>query len=143
MRKNEQETLIDALAYCSLRDIPAADDGSGYWLEAIAKVAKRDGTKSYVYAVRNKTNLDIEIKVDFGTVSGIAFVVEYYPFEFLREEFLPKLANKDERVKYLSNGDQSLEKSYSKMSVKALDDEIIKKGIQAQVEFDSKKVFYG
>lgn len=143
MRKKEQESLIDALAYCSLRDIPAADDGSGYWLEALAKVAKRDGTKSYVYAVRNAETLETEIKVDFGSISGIAFVEEYYPFEFLRNEFMPTFANKDDRVKYLAQGAADAEKRYSKMSVKALEEEIIKKAINAQKAFDSKKVFYG
>ena len=143
MRKKEKESLIDALAYCSLRDIPAADDGSGYWLEALAKVAKRDGTKSFVYAVRNADTLDIEIKVDFGTISGIAFVEEYYPYEFLRDEFLPKFANKEERVKYLSKGDEEAEKKYAKMSVKALDETIIKLAISAQKAFDSKTFLYG
>lgn len=143
MYKKEKESLIDALAHCSLRDIPAADDGSGYWLEALARVAKRDGTKAYVYAVRNIDTLDIEIKIDFGTISGIAFVEEYYPFEFLRDEFMPKLSNKDERVKHLANGDEEVSKQYSKMSVKALDELIIKNAIKTQKAFDSKKVFYG
>ena len=143
MYKKEKESLIDALAYCSLRDIPAADDGSGYWLEALAKVAKRDGTKSYVYVVRNIDTLELETKIDFGTVSGIAFVEEYYPFEFLREEFIPKLSNKDERVKYLAKSNDDLTKQYSKLSVKSLDELIIKNAIKAQKSLDSKKAFYG
>jgi hypothetical protein len=143
MQKKEQESLIDALVYCSLRDLPDVDDGIGYWLEALAKVAKRDGSRAYVYVARNDETLEPIIKKDFGSISGIAFVEEYYPYEYLREEFIPSLANKEEKVKYLAQKDEAKEKEYSKMSVKKLDNEIIRQAIKAQKEFDNKNTYYG
>lgn len=143
MRKGEQEALVDALSYCSLRDIPSVDDGEGYWLEALAKVAKRDGTHSYVYVSRDIETLEPTIKKDFGTVSGIAFIEEYYPYEYLREEFMTKLPNKEAKVAYLSQVDEAKAKEYAKMSVKKLDDEIMRRDIKSQKEFDEKNTYYG
>lgn len=143
MRKKEQESLIDALSYCSLRELPQADDGEGYWLEALAKVAKRDGTHSYVYVERDIDTLEPTIRKDFGTISGIAFVEEYYPYEYLREEFKTKLANKEAKVEYLSKIDKDNAKTYAKMSVKKLDDEITRRDIMTQKEIDNKITYYG
>lgn len=143
MRKREQETLVDALSYCSLKDKPLPDDGEGYWIEALAKVAKRDGTHAYVYVARDLTTLEPTIRKDFGTVSGIAFIEEYYPYEYLREEFTTKLPNKEAKVAYLSQIDEDNAKAYAKMSVKKLDDEIMRRDIMSQKEFDKKNTYYG
>lgn len=143
MRKGEQESLVDALSYCSLRDVPNVDNGEGYWLEALAKVAKRDGSHSYVFVERDLETLEPTIRKDFGSISGIAFIEEYYPFEYLREEFMTKLPNKEAKVAYLCEIDEDNAKHYSKMSVKKLDDEIMKRDIKSQKEFDEKNAYYG
>lgn len=143
MRKREQESLVDALSYCSLRDIPNVDNGEGYWLEALAKVAKSDGSHAYVFVERDLETLEPTIRKDFGSISSIAFVEEYYPFEYLREEFMTKLPNKEAKVAYLSQVDEANAKAYAKMSVKKLDDEIMRRDIMSQKEFDKKNTYYG
>jgi hypothetical protein len=143
MRREEQESLVEALSYCALRELPNKDDGDGYWLEAIARVAKRDGTHSYAYAARDIQTLEPCIKKDFGSVSGIAFVEDYYPYEYLRDEFAVKLSTKESKVEYLSSIDADNAKAYAKMSVKKLDEEIIRRCIIAQQEFDNKTIYHG
>lgn len=142
MRKKEQEALIDALIYCSLRDIPPVDDGEGYWLEALAHVAKRDGSKTYAYVSRNPHTLEPTIKKVFGAAGGIAHVEAYYPYEYLRSEFIPELKNKDSKIAYLSNGDANVAKELSKLNVKDLDKEILRRAISAQIEYDNKTIYH-
>jgi hypothetical protein len=103
MRKEEQASLISALSYCSLRELPPACDGNDYWLEALARVAYNNGSNGYVYVKRNETTLELEVKKTFCDSLGIAIILEYYPFEFLRDEFNPKLDKKDDKIKYLSS----------------------------------------
>lgn len=143
MRKKEQEALIEALAYCSLRGLPEPDNNDGYWLEALARVVKQDGSVSYAYVKRDKSTLEPIIKKVFGGMGGIALVDQYYPFEYLRDEFYPTLEKKDDKVKYLSELYPENSKEYTKMNVKALDNEIIKTGIALQDDFDNKLVYNG
>ena len=90
MAKNiERESLVSALAHCSLRDLPKIDNGEDIWLYAIAKVEKSDGSTSYAL-VEKTENLDIRYLKDFGSIYPIRKVVSYHPFSFLKPTYLPK-----------------------------------------------------
>lgn len=143
MRKQEQQSLIEALSYCSLRERPEPDDGDGYWIEALARVVRYDGSVAYVYVKRDENTLECVIKKVFGDVGGIALVDQYFPFEYLRCEFAPKFELKEDKVKYLSDITPGNGKLYAKMSNKALDEEILKIGMKMQNDFDSKLTYNG
>lgn len=143
MRKEEQASLISALSYCSLRELPPVDDGNDYWLEALARVAYNNGSNGYVYVKRNETTLELEVKKTFCDSLGIAIILEYYPFEFLRNEFNPKLDKKDDKIKYLSSLTTVEDKLYAKMNNATLDEEIIRLGIKMQKEHDNKLTYNG
>ena len=133
MAKNiERESLVSALAYCSLRDLPEIDNGEEVWIYALAKVEKSDGSTSYALVEKDDDGANRFLK-DFGSISSIRSVVSYHPYVFLKPAYLPKFKseNKEERVEYLkkmlSDG-----RDFAKMSKKELDIIILNLAIKNQ-----------
>lgn len=129
MEKNLEKSLIDALSYCDLRDLPKKDEEEFVWLKSLALVSKSDGTKSYALSIKDKDG-NPKIVKDFGTVSAIRQVVEYYPFCMLDASFVPsfKTRAKDERIAWLERFNE--EGNFAEMSVKELDKKILNVAIQ-------------
>lgn len=137
MRKKTEESLIDALSYCDLRDLPEIEDGENVWIRAIAKIVKSDGLEYYAY-VEKDDNLNNRIIKDFGSMSSIVKVAEYYPFSYLKADFMPefKTKKKDERIAYLTR--YKTTKDYSSMNLKELNDEILKGAIAMQMAHEKR-----
>lgn len=134
MKKNiTEESLIDALSYCSLRALPEKDKGEDFWIKAIALVKKIDGTSSYV-VVEKDDNLSNKVKCDFGHICAIKEYVEFYPFSFLKSSFMPKATKgnkKEDRAAWLSrmrNGGD-----FTHLSAKELEREILKTAVKNQL----------
>lgn len=129
MEKNLEKSLIDALSYCDLRDLPKKDDKEFVWLKSLALVSKSDGTKSYALAIKDK-NGNPKIVKDFGTVSAIRQVIEYYPFCMLDASFMPmfKTRAKDERIAWLEQMGE--EGNFGEISAKELDKKVLNVAIQ-------------
>jgi hypothetical protein len=133
MAKNiERESLVSALAHCSLRDLPKIDNGEDIWLYAIAKVEKSDGSTSYAL-VEKTENLEIRYLKDFGSIYQIRKVVSYHPFSFLKPSYLPKFKSekKDERLDYLAKH-VGKDVDFSQYSKKELDGIILGIAIKNQ-----------
>ena len=133
MAKNiERESLVSALAYCSLRDLPKEDSGEEVWIYAIAKVEKSDGSTSYALVEKSDNGGNRFLK-DFGNISSIRKVVSFHPYSFLKSAYLPKFKTekKDERVDYLMKKLGNSE-DFSKYSKKELDVIILKMAIKTQ-----------
>ena len=129
MEKNLEKSLIDALSYCDLRDLPKRDDKEFVWLKSLVLVSKSDGTKSYALSIKDK-NGNPKIVKDFGTVSAIRQVIEYYPFCMLDASFMPffKTRSKDERIAWLEHmGEKD---NFSEMSLKELDKKVLNVAVQ-------------
>lgn len=140
MSNRSNESLIDALSYCSLRDLPEVEDGENVWIRAIAKVLKADGQTYYAY-VEKDDNLQNRIVKDFGPISALVKVVEYYPFSYLKPAFMPKFKGKskegkDERIAYLTRYNKDVD--YSNLSVKELDRIILLGAIKKQMEQEKR-----
>lgn len=137
IKNKSDESLIDALSYCSLRELPEVEDKDSVWIRAIAKIVKADGQAYYAY-VEKDDNLNNKIIKDFGPVSAIVKVVEYYPFSYLKPAYMPKFKGnkKDERINYLTryNKDAKL----NSLSVKELDKLILKGAIKKQMEQEKR-----
>lgn len=137
MGRKTEESLIDALSYCDLRDLPEIEDGENVWIRAIAKIVKSDGLEYYAY-VEKDDNLKNRIVKDFGSMSSIVKVVAYYPFSYLKADFMPefKTKKKEERIAYLTR--YKTTKDYSSMSLKELNDEILKGAIAMQMAHEKR-----
>lgn len=140
MKNKSEESLIDALAYCNLRALPEPDDKENVWIRAIAKVAKADGQEYYAY-VEKGDNLENRIIKDFGSISAMVSVIEYYPFSYLKPAFMPKFKGKskegkDERIAYLTRYNKDVD--YSNLSVKELDRIILLGAIKKQMEQEKR-----
>lgn len=137
IKNKSDESLIDALSYCSLRELPEVEDKDSVWIRAIAKIVKADGQAYYAY-VEKDDNLNNKIIKDFGPVSAIVKVVEYYPFSYLKPAYMPKFKGnkKDEKINYLTryNKDAKL----NSLSVKELDKLILKGAIKKQMEQEKR-----
>lgn len=131
--KTDNQSLMDALQYCSLRSLPEVEDGESVWVQALAKVAKRDGTFSYVLVEKNSKDGSNKIIKDFGSVSIIADFLEFYPITYLLPEFVPEFDSnrKEPRNNYLrkNRGDED----YSEYTVKELNKLIVCTAIQMQL----------
>ena len=138
MKNKTEESLLDALQYCSLRKLPEVEDGENVWIRAIAKVAKADGQMYYAY-VEKDDKLQNKIIKDFGPISALVRVVEYYPFSYLKPAFMPKFKGnkKEERIAYLTRYNKDLD--YSNYSVKELDKLIMLGAIKKQMEQEERE----
>lgn len=137
MKNKSEESLLDALQYCSLRRLPDVEDGENVWIRAIAKIAKADGQMYYAY-VEKDDKLQNKIIKDFGPISALVRVVEYYPFSYLKPAFMPKFKGnkKEERIAYLTRYNKDLD--YSHYSVKELDKLIMLGAIKKQMEQEKR-----
>ena len=136
--KGEEKSLVSAIAYCSLRELPEKDNGEDIWVEALAKVKKADGTQNFVYVRKNKDGENVIAK-DFGSISIIREIIEYYPFNYLKPKFIPtfKANKKEDRLYYLQKINK--DKDFSKMTVKELDKEILKVAINNQLNHEKQQ----
>ena len=137
MKNKSEESLLDALQYCSLRGLPDVEDGENVWIRAIAKIAKADGQMYYAYVEKDE-KLQNKIIKDFGPISALVRVVEYYPFSYLKPAFMPKFKGnkKEERIAYLTRYNKDLD--YSNYSVKELDKLIMLGAIKKQMEQEKR-----
>lgn len=129
----EKQSLTEALMYCSLRSLPQEEDGENVWIQAIAKVAKRDGSIGYVLVEKDSKSGENKVVKDFGTVSMIARFLGFYPMTYLLPEFVPDFDNnrKEPRMNYLRKmrGDED----YSQYTLKELNKMVINCAIGAQL----------
>lgn len=139
MKDWKNETLIDALSYCALRELPEKDNEEDFWLRAVALVQKTDGTQSYVYVEKSVKDLSNRIMKDWGTSATICNIIEYYPFSFLKAQFMPKFKTqkKEERIKYLTTYDKR-DGDWQGYSLKELDAEVLKRAARKQLEQEKR-----
>ena len=103
MIKNIKErTLVEALSFCGVRELPEELKGKEVWIKAIGLVSKVDGSQSYVYLERGELGAS-NIKKDFGTLSPIVKIDKIYPYLYLSEDEVPKFSkeNKGEKTSWL------------------------------------------
>lgn len=90
----KERTLVEALSFCGVRELPEELKGKEVWIKAIGLASKVDGSQSYVYLERGELGA-IDIKKDFGTLSPIAKIDKIYPYLYLSEDEVPKFSKED------------------------------------------------
>lgn len=133
MRTKTRESLIKALSYCSLRELPKLDSGEDVWIKALALVTKTDGNRCYVAIEKDPKTLKNRVKKDFGGTGAIVKYDEVYPYLYLSQEYMPKFHDKtkEARVKYLASIKPNV--SWSQYSLKDLNDAILGIAIESQL----------
>ena len=118
--------------------LPEKDNGEGYWLKAIAKVVKSNAIPYYVCAERDKNTLEVKISKDFGDCLAIMRIEEYYPYDYLKPQFLPvfETRKKDERVNYLASLATHSREQLEAMTMKELTTAIYAVAIMRQDNFE-------
>lgn len=134
MHKTTNKTLIDALSWAGLRELPEVYDGENIYIKSLALVSKRDGTTSYVATCKDILGADKIVK-DFGTVSPIVEVKEVHPYLYLDASYVPEFATKkkEDRIKWLEIAAPHM-KNLDAMSFKELNNAIINIAIQKQIK---------
>lgn len=125
-----RESLIDALSYCSVRELPPESNGEDVYIRAIALTSKRNGSKGYAVLDKDKNGNDKVVK-DFGDVSQIAKIDKVYPVLYLDSSYIPDIKKKEDKVRWvqLQNGNPLCEE----MSIKELNKEILRLAIRNQL----------
>lgn len=104
MTELEKNTLTDALIWAGCRRIPKKDDGKGVWINAIALVAKSDGSKSYCIVERMFSG-DFRVIKDFGHAAAIKQYVSIHPYEYVKEKYIKKFsadATREVKIRYIN-----------------------------------------
>lgn len=125
-----RESLIEALQYCSVRELPKEDTGEHVYIKAIGLAAKRDGTRGYVSIVKDIDGND-EIEKDFGTTATIVKIEKVYPVVYLDGSYMPNFGSKrskEEKINWLKV--TRPERDYEKMSARELDKAVLAEAIQ-------------
>lgn len=131
MDKSLRASLLEALQWAALREVPETND-KDVWICALALVTKKDGSKGYV-ALRKDSKNESKVVKDFGTISMIAKVEEIYPYLFLDAAFLPvfKGSKKEDRIKWLeANG---INEDMEELSAKELNRKILAVAMRNQL----------
>lgn len=133
MKSNTRASLIKALSYCSLRELPDLDRGEDVWIKALALVTKTDGSHCYVAVEKDPNTLKNRVKKDFGGTGAIVEYNEFYPYLYLSQEYMPKFHDKtkEARIKYLTSVNPEID--WSKYSLKELNDAVLGLAIKAQL----------
>lgn len=131
MKKKLEESLIDALSFCSLRELPPQDDGEHIWIKAIAKVRKVDNCLYYVVVEKN-FELNNRVVKDFGEIGAIAEFIEYYPFMYLDADYIPQFDKKEQKIDFLIKHTNNAIEYYKSLRNKELDKYIIGYAIELQ-----------
>lgn len=132
MEKLNKESLVKALSFCGLREVPEEWDKENIYLRALALVSKIDGSESYVLVEKDAHGNDRMIK-DFGTVCAINAVISVHPFFFLESRWIPEFKTKgkgkansdgkEERISWIMR--HRTNNIYNYMSIRELDKEIL------------------
>lgn len=133
MKSNTRASLINALSYCSLRELPEMDSGEDVWVKALALVTKTDGSNCYVAIEKDPKTLKNRVKKDFGGTGAIVEYKSIHPYLYLSSEYMPKFHDKtkDARVKYLASIKPNI--SWNQYSLKELNDTILGMAIESQL----------
>lgn len=81
MNELTRKSMIEALSFASLAELPEVWDCKREWKDAIALIEKYDGTEYFAIAKRSEDG-EIRIVKDFGSMFAIKGVKQYYPYEF-------------------------------------------------------------
>jgi hypothetical protein len=138
MDKITHQSLVEALSFCALRDVPEEWDKENVYLKALALVRKSDGSESYVLLQKDSDGNDKVVK-DFGTSSIIRLTLSVHPFVFLDQRWIPafKTQAKEERIQWLERYD--VDGDYRSLSKKELDKAIFRKAMQNALKSINKK----
>lgn len=142
MKSNTRVSLINALSYCSLRELPEADNGEDVWIKALALVTKTNGCDYFVAIEKDPKTLANRVKKDFGDTGAIVEYKAIYPYLYLSSEYMPKLLDKtkEARVKYLT--EMYPEGNWAKYSLKELNDIVLGTAIKAQLDHIKSNFYY-
>ena len=136
MRDRKNESLVSALSWAGLTELPPKDTKENVYVRALALVAKTDGTESYVALVKDRTGED-KIVTDFGSIYPIAKVKEVYPYNFLDARFIPSdiLNNKEDMIAWLKvNAKHTSPEEIEKMAKNKLKKMVIAIASARQIE---------
>lgn len=134
MRNNTRQSLIRALSFCSLRELPEADNGEDVWIKAIALVEKSTGEECFVSLTKDYHTLENKVTRDFGATGAIVRYISVHPYLYLSSDFMPKFndKSKDSRVAYLRGFNSSID--WNKKTLKELNNIIIGFAIMMQLD---------
>lgn len=120
------ESLITALSYAAVPELPEEDKGEDIWVKALALTSRKDGSQAYVALARGKDG-NPKIVKDFSVTSaGIYKIEKVFPYFYLDGKQLPSFSeknNKEERIEWLRLHDDGAD--YSKCTLKELNKAII------------------
>lgn len=133
MRSKTRASLIKALSYCSLRELPEVDNGEDVWIKALALVTKMDGRDYFVAIEKDHKTLTNRVKKDFGDTGAIVSYKSIHPYLYLSSEYMPKFHDKtkETRIKYLTDANPDV--NWSECSLKELNDAVLGLAIKAQL----------
>lgn len=134
----EKQSLMECLAWCSLKELPKEDDGKDIYIAAVIKVLKADTTVGYAAVKRDADGTDKIIK-DFGSCAVIRKVLGKYPYKYLNAEYMPKLKDftRKSMVNYLARTMQKTAEEFDGNTDKELFNVIVARAMEKQLKKDN------
>lgn len=134
----EKQSLMECLAWCSLKELPNEDEGKEVYIAAVIKVLKADATVSYAVVKRDIDGTDKIIK-DFGSCAVIREVLGKYPYKYLNAEYMPKLKDftRKSMVNYLARTMQKTADEFDGNTDKELFNILVARAMEKQLKKDN------
>lgn len=106
----EEQSLTEMLVYAGIPKLPEPYIETGesikpedVWVRAIARIQRKDGEIDYVVVEHDFFAWnEIKIKKNIGSAGIAHSVLGLYPYDFLKTNNVPEVANKKEIIDYIS-----------------------------------------
>lgn len=103
-KSRTEESLLEMLMYSGVSSLPEPNDKEQVWARAIVKILRKNGHMDYALAYHdffawNEVNVTKTLP-GLGIAHGL---VEIYPYEYLKDEFIPAVENKKDIIDFISS----------------------------------------
>lgn len=134
MTEKEEKSLFDSLAAAGLSILPEKlKSDSAVWLQAVARVLKRDNSRNFCLVENDGFNKP-KVTKGFGNIAIIEEFESIYPYTFLNDTYLPNFKNRKDIHNYLVDNGLQEEKSLNLLSKRGKTEEELAKDKQTIID---------
>lgn len=136
-QRNDESLRVDVLQVAHLSKFPAKmSKKTALWVEAIAKIRKKDGTYGYGILKHNEKLESYPMYIN-GTVAAIDTVEEIYPYLVLDKGYIQTFDNDEvqPRIEYLKslNLPYAKDGEFDNMDAEQLNEQVVKAAMYQQI----------